>query len=85
MDRIQHKNCIEFTPHRLAWHHKGQCSLVIRCLKVTTSREEAHQVLYNMMLRLSSTPENIVITLLQIGNLFLLKEGAQSLIDLLSS
>ena len=56
MDRLQHKTSIELTPHRLVWPRPGQRPLITRCLKVTTSREEAHAALDNMMMGLSHTP-----------------------------
>lgn len=59
MDRIEHKNYIILTPHRLGCSRKEQRHLGTRYLKVTTSREVAHQSLDNVMIGLSSTPEYV--------------------------
>ena len=49
MDRIQNKTSLELTPHRLVWPRDGQRPLITRCLKVTTSRDDALSALDNMM------------------------------------
>jgi len=57
MDRLPDRPSLELTPHRLVWPREGQRPLITRCLKVTTSRDDALLTLDNMMSGLSSTPE----------------------------
>ena len=57
MDRIYNMTSLELTPHRLVWPREGIRPLITRCLKVTTSRDDALQTLDNMMTELSSTPD----------------------------
>ena len=57
MDRLHHETTLELTPHRLVWPRGGIRPLIFRCIKVTTSREEALASLDHIMTGLSHTPE----------------------------